>query len=131
MNEPLSSLDLNLWLHEHLFGIKREENFVNYVDKMPNYSGNIQEAWRVWDKMRELGWLCVLKEIPNEHPFILEMDYTEDKKLFRRACAEFSWVSTNSLEDCRKKIHVRTFTAADTPSRAICEAAKKAIEQTK
>jgi hypothetical protein len=149
-----SNQELNVWLHENLFR-KCWHFFYSSEDQMPhqrldhcakceefgddqairqpnpNYCENIADAWRVIDELRGRGWLAVVKDMPDGFPFLDDNDNTRANKIFRRACADFQWMPRANIEDTRKYIHSHVFTVADTPARAICEAAKKAVEADK
>jgi hypothetical protein len=167
MSEKFSNQELNIWLHEHLFGaiwyratelwleraphlrglrwlyrnteesamIRQKliepasgEEIPDELESVTKYSENISDAWKVVEELRARGWLAVVKDMPDGFPYLDDNDATRANKIFRRACADFQWMPRKDIEDTRKFIHTHVFTVADTVPRAICEAAKKAVE---
>ncbi len=156
MSEKLTNQELNVWLAENLFGFQwrrssvsgsrglfppdavvewydesadgSENISIGHPSYVPDYSGNISDAWKVIDQLRTKRWLAVVKDMPDGFPYLDDNDNTRANKIFRRSCAQFQWMPRADIEDTRKFIHSHTFSIADTPARAICEAAKKAVE---
>lgn len=138
----LSASDLKIveLVARHVFGLDtevfqyqsgRSEVFAHGQDgnwqtqtQLPHWTTSIAEAWKVVEKMGELGWLVVVKWLPPGRPFWL----TEDRPIPRRCAVELTWISTDTLEDCRKKIFAHPFAVDDSAPRAICIAALRALD---
>jgi hypothetical protein len=97
----------------------------------PHFSRRIEAAWAIVEKLRQEGWLFVVKVMPDGHSYIAGNDPTVDPKITRRSVCEMMYMPSGSNADLRKRLHNRPRAIADTEPMAICKAALMAYEQEK
>lgn len=89
-----------------------------------DYCGSLDNAWTVVDGLRPLGWLFDMKDLPDGFPY----EGANSQTGSRRICAAFSWSPKENPVKPRQRFASHCNAIADTPARAICEAAKQAVE---
>ncbi len=148
MSENLSDVELNQWIHENLFrecwhdwsktniAVHFPNRFCykcgllesrNNSTQRPGYCENISDAWKVVEALRLRDWMAVVKDMPDGIPHIVG-DIPNAPVIFRRSCAIFSWMPRSGIENPRNDLQLHAYSFADTPARAICEAAKLVVE---
>jgi Phage ABA sandwich domain len=100
--------------------------------RLPAYSYEIADAWLVVDKLREMGFLVTVKDMPEGYPFVAGNDAAVDAKLHVRAICELYFVRRFDSEQTRpvlsRKFWHAPTTMGDTPAEAICRAALCVLE---
>lgn len=87
---------------------------------VPYYSTFIRESWEVVEKLRSLGWLVVLKAMPEGFPFRFQDDET---KVHRRYVCSANWMPIKTPGDCRRYIHANPYSFDDSAPLAVCRCA--------
>jgi hypothetical protein len=94
----------------------------------PPYVSDTAAAWVVAEKLRELGWLVVVKMIPDGHPFLLDQDDPR-ARLHKRYTCSLTWIAGRAAAgDAHKYIFAHPWAFGETLGQAICRAALESLE---
>lgn len=94
---------------------------------VPDYAHDIPAAWSVVEQLRAVGWLVVIKAMPDGRPFWLDDNY--EGKLLKPYTCTLSWMRRDSIEDDRKYIHTHPWGFGDTMGQAICRVALEVVDE--
>lgn len=92
-----------------------------------DYVGEVEHAWAVAEKLRQLGWLVVVKAIPDGFPFLLDNDDPR-ARLEKVYTCSLTWMPTDTPEGERRRIFTHPWAFGETLGRAICRVALEAAE---
>lgn len=92
----------------------------------PWYSRSIPKAWEVVEKLRDAGWLVVVKAMPEGFPFRGEHD---SERWQARYAVELTWMPLQTAADMRRAIYLQPCALADSLPEAVCRAALEAVRQ--
>jgi len=92
----------------------------------PPYSSDLAAAWELVERLRQQGWLVVVKAIPDGFPFLGPDDMDPVPKVYRRFCCSLQWISIDGVKNTRRSINLHPFATGDSLPEAICRCALEA-----
>lgn len=90
------------------------------------YVSDIAQTWAVVEELRRIGWLVVIKAIPDGFPFMLDNDDPR-ARLEKTYICSLTWMPTDTQEGVRRRIQAHPWAFGETIGRAVCRVALEAI----
>jgi len=101
---------------------------MGFLIDINDYTGDIALTWAVVKELRQIGWLVVIKAIPDGFPFLLDNDDPRARLEKTYTCA-LTWMPTDTIEGTRRRIFTHPWAFGETIGRAVCRVALEAIEE--
>lgn len=115
--DSMSLADRDTYISVQVMGIES----VPYRGLIPTYTTTMDAAWRVVDRLRSLGYLVTLKDMPAGHTFVIYESMADIRAV---CCLDYM------PDDCgiTEKVRRHVIVSAKTPAEAICLAAIRAVK---
>jgi hypothetical protein len=91
---------------------------------LPDYSIDIAAAWRVVDRLNEIGWLVTVKQMPEGVPYIIDPEHTKVMSRVVVSLQWMQWMKDKSAETFR----IGPTVVGDEAPATICRAALRAAQ---